>query len=221
MTRINVRRQSRARRGFTLVELLVVIAIIGVLVALLLPAVQAAREAARRMSCGNNFKQLALACLNYADAEGHLPVNVHEWIENYDNTGARIGPNGGKNSVSNGGPGLLGKGWIVDVLPQVEQQALRQRLWSQMKKDKSFAMAATSGKGLGAMEVRDIVAAQYPFITCTSDQSAQSTPVWFWQDVSLGTTSYKGVIGDSSMTDGQSRGKTTAATAFPTSFGSL
>jgi prepilin-type processing-associated H-X9-DG protein len=71
------------------------------------------------------------------------------------------------------------------------------------------------------MEVRDIVTAQYSFITCPSDQSAQPTPVWFWQDVSLGTTSYKGVIGDSAMTDGQSRGKASAATAFPVSFGSL
>src|SRR4051794_40555098 len=66
--------ESIASRGFTLVELLVVIAIIGILVALLLPAIQAAREAARRMACQNNIHNLALAVLNFENQRRELPA---------------------------------------------------------------------------------------------------------------------------------------------------
>jgi prepilin-type N-terminal cleavage/methylation domain-containing protein len=72
-----------SRRAFTLVELLVVIAIIGILVALLLPAVQQAREAARRIQCVNQLKQLSLAALNYESAQKAFPPGVEDSDENF------------------------------------------------------------------------------------------------------------------------------------------
>src|SRR5438874_6186566 len=91
-----------ARSAFTLVELLVVIAIIGVLVALLLPAVQAAREAARRTQCSNHLKQLGLGAQNFNDVRGYLPPSR---VSN-DATDAN------QNWVT----------WAVIMLPFIEQQ---------------------------------------------------------------------------------------------------
>lgn len=90
------------RVGFTLVELLVVIAIIGILVALLLPAIQAAREAARRTTCTNNLKNIAIACLNYESSNGSLPI-------------------GSMNAAGDQWSGLT---WAVQILPYMEDPVI-------------------------------------------------------------------------------------------------
>jgi hypothetical protein len=99
----------------TLVELLVVIAIIGVLVALLLPAIQAAREAARRSQCQNNLRQMVLALHNHVDAHGVFPTGgagVHPRIENYVAAGKPFGPD------------KQGLGWAYQILPYLEEGAV-------------------------------------------------------------------------------------------------
>jgi len=94
------------RTGFTLVELLVVIAIIGILVALLLPAIQAAREAARRSQCSNNLKQIGLGLMNYHDTHNSFPA-------------------GWNHQSANGSPDW---GWAVMILPFMEQATLYEEL---------------------------------------------------------------------------------------------
>ncbi|MBX3433353.1 MAG: DUF1559 domain-containing protein [Pirellulales bacterium] len=120
-----------AKPAFTLVELLVVIAIIGVLVALLLPAVQAAREAARRMSCTNNLHNLALAVLNHHDVKKRFPINEDYYAPptfqfNISNINDPV--NSGYTSALpdpiRQNQTLGGGGWIVEVLPQLELQSL-------------------------------------------------------------------------------------------------
>jgi prepilin-type N-terminal cleavage/methylation domain-containing protein len=98
------------RRAFTLVELLVVIAIIGILVAILLPAIQAAREAARRTQCVNNLKQIGLAILNHHDARKEFPTGGTEPWHDEGDALIRYGK---------------GYGWMVQILPYVEEQSLR------------------------------------------------------------------------------------------------
>ena len=109
------------RRAFTLVELLVVIAIIGVLVALLLPAVQQAREAARRMSCTNNLKQIGIALHNHHDVKLNFPP-------------------GGMQSGANGTPCYTT--WTIEILPFMEQQAIFQNYRQDLLNTDSINYAA-------------------------------------------------------------------------------
>ncbi len=161
---------GRSRRGFTLVELLVVIAIIGILIALLLPAVQAAREAARRSQCTNNMKQLGLALHNYHSANNCFPPGGiaygHAWGP---------GPND---------PIILNGNGLVLLLPQVEQAALYQQFnfrYATCNYLRNNGTGVLSDGGNAAVNVLNnarLTTQVLPIFTCPSDNGDPLLQDW-------------------------------------------
>ena len=137
--------------GFTLVELLVVIAIIGILVALLLPAIQAAREAARRTQCQNHLRQLALGCLNHADTHKYFPSGGWGYYWTGD-------PDAGVGAKQPGG-------WTFNILPFIEEQTLYD-----LGRDGAFPpLDSTTQKAGGSQREQTAI----PIMNCPSRRAAR------------------------------------------------
>ncbi len=169
----------RKSPAFTLVELLVVIAIIGVLVALLLPAVQAAREAARRIQCFNQVKQSALACLNYESQKGTYPAGLDQSMYPKANIKVRL---------VDGDPNMIVTNWCLEILPFLEQQSLHDQFdWT---KSVIWPVPAVSG-GTSNLDLLNQPLAAF---ICPSDTTpwevAEDNAIQF-----VGASSYKGVAG--------------------------
>ena len=154
---------SRQRYGFTLVELLVVIAIIGILVALLLPAVQAAREAARRMQCKNHLKQIGLACHTYAEAKGYLPGYAGELAPP-----GVFQPEGREANEE-----FEGINWMLQMIPFMEDAPLAAILLQN----------ESEPNVIDSSVLKEVVATPVPTLICPSRRAAIAYPLYSdWQE---------------------------------------
>jgi prepilin-type N-terminal cleavage/methylation domain-containing protein/prepilin-type processing-associated H-X9-DG protein len=165
-----MRNETHCRRGFTLIELLVVIAIIGILIALLLPAVQAAREAARRSQCQNNLKQLGLGMHSYHDTHKVYPVSL------YGGYGDPLAVGGITQTSRSYGP-------LMGMLPFLEQKPLYD----------------ICNHGVNSMAATGQLATAMPGFLCPSDPApgqVTETNGFVTGGNVVGRTNYRGVMGN-------------------------
>lgn len=174
---------ARMRSAFTLVELLVVIAIIGILIALLLPAVQAAREAARRTQCNNNVKQIGLACHGYHDAYRKFPkVSVMRYVL----------PGG--TALSNAFT-ESGVGYTVIILPYMEQDALYEKFIVDPTSPDSEYVSTVNNPGSPGFNNKMLGATKLDVYQCPSAIEKESTQGSETFNGPVPTTHYVGIMG--------------------------
>jgi prepilin-type N-terminal cleavage/methylation domain-containing protein len=212
----SVRKERRgpSRPGFTLIELLVVIAIIAVLIGLLLPAVQKIREAANRMSCQNNLKQLGLAAHNYESANGYLPPG---FLGSFS-TATPFGQDSDFTAAYDG----QGVGVLVHLLPYVEQDNLFKLLTADTpadyldpaKKYPGFWNYNSWWDNRGA-RIRTFLCASDQaqaqpwdafFATYRIDPTTFSVSIISFGDSTFGRTNFLGIAGYSGLSDDRYRG---------------
>jgi prepilin-type N-terminal cleavage/methylation domain-containing protein/prepilin-type processing-associated H-X9-DG protein len=175
MNRLPNDRRGSVRRGFTLVELLVVIAIIGILVAMLLPAVQAAREAARRIQCSNNLKQLGLGNLNFESA-----LKIYPYGRKYDIWDTFT--------------------WTELILPYVEEKAVYNNYVPWLKKKGYVATAPGPNGPIGDdVHLRSARMTILPGFCCPSDASAPAQDEFDSTAYGFYRMSYRGCTGSGDM----------------------
>jgi prepilin-type N-terminal cleavage/methylation domain-containing protein/prepilin-type processing-associated H-X9-DG protein len=200
-----------AQRGFTIIELLIVTAIMAVLIALLLPAVQATREAARRTHCANNLRNLSLGVLKYHDLRGHFPINEDNSEYAPRHCDIHTGEEQAYLNIEDD-PWrhpeykLDGGGWILRVLPLLEEESLYDRLRIGTK----GVWRMQTGLNLDQPDFRAAVATQPQVLVCPSEEfagprndqfpynrrSEVDDPFWM-----VATTCYKGNAGDGAFED--------------------
>jgi prepilin-type N-terminal cleavage/methylation domain-containing protein len=155
MKRASLMRHSHVRFAFTLVELLVVIAIIGILVALLLPAIQAAREAARRSQCTNNIRQVGIAFMNFETSKKRLPNGATQRYGNDKKTGAAY----------TGDPTMFS--WVSTIMPYLEEASLYSKV------DWSIPLGVRNTNGDTSHHIK------FESYTCPSDEPVDIANSWY------------------------------------------